>query len=577
MGFEGASYHDVMFKAAHNSEEHRERLAEQLAWDERRPWQGGCSGLELDVAQDGQAWRWSVSHDRYTDRAERQLGAYLDELRGWSDAHPEHRVITVVLDLKSGVRDGAAFAAAFDDYIARSFPVERLYTPGQLMGSAPDLVTGAMRGGWPSLAALRGRFIFCLSGDAPGRWMDDLKETYAATEAGRRLCFADRRLSEHGQRPSTAAGRRVFCNFDFQRVQDWGDETIEWFHRQRGFITRGYLANDARLWGMALGRGVNVIATDRIQGHDWATVGSTPFWPVPRVFWGVETALDALTASAPALAAVAGRLYLAYRGGASTRLHVRAGDGRSWEPGELLADKQGAATSAAPALAVLGGRLALVYRDAGSSALWLARYDGQAWEAPRNITQENGARTDAAPALAALDERLHLVYRGATDSDLWHCQYDGQAWSAPRSITADTGARTATAPALAALGGRLHLVYRGDRTPDLCDLTYDGTRWSTPRSLTEINGARTARAPALAALGDVLHVLYQGQGSTDVWTCCGRDGEWSGQVCVSALNQAGAMDGLGAAALGDTLCVVARARALGDMYGFTLGPVSESG
>ena len=119
------------------------------------------------------------------------------------------------------------------------------------------------------LDELRGRFVLVLSGDEP------TKASYA--RSGRhRLCFADRRVRQGDRRPSVASGDRVF--FNLNATEDWAwDDSMAWFARQPGFITRAYVANSAGLWDRLLAADVNILTTDKVRNHSWARVGDEPF------------------------------------------------------------------------------------------------------------------------------------------------------------------------------------------------------------------------------------------------------------------------------------------------------------
>src|SRR5439155_1237171 len=82
-------------------------LAVQLEWDQGTPSRGACRGVELDLIQDADSWRWSVAHGgSYSNGAEHQLSSYLGQLRQWSLAqNQDHGPILVHLELKN--TDGA--------------------------------------------------------------------------------------------------------------------------------------------------------------------------------------------------------------------------------------------------------------------------------------------------------------------------------------------------------------------------------------------------------------------------------------------------------------------------------------
>lgn len=260
----------VKFKASHNSYERDERpVTEQLTWSNRQPHQAGCRGLELDLQESPNLWSWSVHHDEYQGRADAQFVEHLRHLRTWSHFAPLHDVITITLDLKAQARNRRQFPRYLDATIDEFLGRELLFTPAELMGSAPSLVAGAMASGWPALDDLRGRFVIVLSGDEP------TKAHYAGSGRNR-LCFADLRLSAGDPRPSLTEGDRVF--FNLNATEDWAwNEVLRWFAEQPGFITRAYVANSADLWNRLLAADVNILSTDKVRNHPWAQVGAQPF------------------------------------------------------------------------------------------------------------------------------------------------------------------------------------------------------------------------------------------------------------------------------------------------------------
>lgn len=94
----------------------------------------------------------------------------LREIRAWSLANPEHVPILILLNLKEGGLSwpGAVQAPAFDAAamdridaeIRQVFPEEALVTPDQVQGRHATLREAVGAGGWPRLAAARGRVMF---------------------------------------------------------------------------------------------------------------------------------------------------------------------------------------------------------------------------------------------------------------------------------------------------------------------------------------------------------------------------------------------------------------------------------
>ncbi|UDF05514.1 phosphatidylinositol-specific phospholipase C1-like protein [Asticcacaulis sp. AND118] len=96
----------------------------------------------------------------------------LTQIRDWSDAHPHHVPILIMMNakdgqpsLEGGVKpfdyDARAFDA-LDSEIRSVFGPERLIEPDDVRGTHKTLREGARAGGWPTLEAARGKVFFAL-------------------------------------------------------------------------------------------------------------------------------------------------------------------------------------------------------------------------------------------------------------------------------------------------------------------------------------------------------------------------------------------------------------------------------
>ncbi|MFT7601938.1 MAG: hypothetical protein ACI8TP_004902 [Acidimicrobiales bacterium] len=266
----------VSFKASHNSYDRDELpFTDQIAFDPSQPHQGGCVGLELDLAESPRFWLWSVNHSsEYDGSADRQLVEYLRGLRRWSDRRVEeggHDLVWVTLDLKSTPKNLEGFGDGLDDVLDRELGADRMYLPAELQGGAESLVEGAVAAGWPDVNDLQNRIVVCLSGDEASK-----AAYFEFGDTSARLCFADRSFSPGEPSPSTARGDRVVFNISARSSAPW-QEAVRTFAGQSGFITRLYTLNTEDLWQQALTAGGNILATDKVRNHEWATVGTTPF------------------------------------------------------------------------------------------------------------------------------------------------------------------------------------------------------------------------------------------------------------------------------------------------------------
>ncbi|TPG56389.1 Ca2+-dependent phosphoinositide-specific phospholipase C [Sphingomonas glacialis] len=97
----------------------------------------------------------------------------LGQLRHWSDAHPNHEPIFILVEAKSDALpifpgsttplpfDRAAFAE-MDQSIFDVIGRDHLVTPDEVRGSYPTLEAGVKAQHWPTLSASRGKFVFLL-------------------------------------------------------------------------------------------------------------------------------------------------------------------------------------------------------------------------------------------------------------------------------------------------------------------------------------------------------------------------------------------------------------------------------
>lgn len=158
-------------------------LAEQL--------DRGVRGLELDIYYDPQGGRYAhPSLPAKQRQAMRQPGfkaMHLSDIdyrsncqpfaeclrivRDWSQAHPRHVPILILINAKDGPAapgavqplpfDAVAFDA-LDAEIRAVFPPGSLIEPAQVQGDHPSLRQAVHAGAWPLLAQARGRVLFAL-------------------------------------------------------------------------------------------------------------------------------------------------------------------------------------------------------------------------------------------------------------------------------------------------------------------------------------------------------------------------------------------------------------------------------
>jgi hypothetical protein len=104
--------------------------------------------------------------------------ACLRSVKAWSDAHPDHIPVLILINAKDDSplgNSGAAIAkfdaAAFDALdaeVANVFADDDLITPDQVQGKHATLREAVLAGGWPKLGKARGRVFFALD-EAPDK------------------------------------------------------------------------------------------------------------------------------------------------------------------------------------------------------------------------------------------------------------------------------------------------------------------------------------------------------------------------------------------------------------------------
>jgi hypothetical protein len=130
----------------------------------------GVRSVELDVSNTN---GFAVEHDPFFDDRSNcsPLSACLERLRRWSDEHPGHIPVFVLLEPKD---PSPVFDPVRDDWDARAFrKLDRtvrsvlgpsdLVTPDDVRGDAPTLRKAVLEHGWPKLEDVRGKFVVVLN------------------------------------------------------------------------------------------------------------------------------------------------------------------------------------------------------------------------------------------------------------------------------------------------------------------------------------------------------------------------------------------------------------------------------
>ncbi|MCC6622471.1 MAG: hypothetical protein IT385_14500 [Deltaproteobacteria bacterium] len=140
----------------------------------------GVRHFELDVHRDAVSGEVRVYHIKSADEGTTcaTLADCLGQLRAWSDAHPRHHAIVVLIEPKDdlarlAVRVGGDPAATgellWDGHVADVEPIvraawpDRLLTPAMVQGDAPTLDAAIVGDGWPTIEATRQHLVVVLN------------------------------------------------------------------------------------------------------------------------------------------------------------------------------------------------------------------------------------------------------------------------------------------------------------------------------------------------------------------------------------------------------------------------------
>jgi len=145
-------------------------LAEQL--------DNGARQFELDINFKQPGDPIAVYHLELLDQGTTcmLLTECLQALRGWSEAHPGHHMLYLMLEFKTNYNAvlGPDLMDTLEQEILSVWPREQIVAPDDVQGDAADLSAGLAARGWPTIDASRGKLLIVLHD--PGFWRDKYVE-----------------------------------------------------------------------------------------------------------------------------------------------------------------------------------------------------------------------------------------------------------------------------------------------------------------------------------------------------------------------------------------------------------------
>ncbi len=278
-------YHQITFKASHNSYERDETLSQQPTFNPEQPYNDGCLGLEFDIWRHSSRYTpgrainplyFTVHHDKPNKGG--TLAHHLGEVKNWHNDNPNHPPVLITIDIKSTNGGYNNFHDEIDTYLKMHFGEYLIFKPNQLLyNNNLSLAQNVIESGWPRITSpsMRGKFIFCLSGK--GDW----KTIYGNSGISERYCFSDQERDDDkapgddGYQAPPSTGNFVFFNFNVHNSNrgKWLQSIPLYF--DRNLITRAYVANSEDNFNNCIRAKVSAIATDKIRNHPWAKVSDT--------------------------------------------------------------------------------------------------------------------------------------------------------------------------------------------------------------------------------------------------------------------------------------------------------------
>lgn len=272
-------YNQVRAKASHNSYQRSEGLSDQFAY-----WRIRSLELDLHNGRSGApklVGDWYVYHHSLdTGTSVTTFSQALQLLAGFHAAVPDHEVCTIAIDLKDNF-DDTHTPDQLDELINAALP-GAVYTPAQFLGSNSNLQQSA--GCWPTLAALRGKFVFIMTTgnlDSPDSHLNQYVDN--GLKANVRTGFVAPEISKSAQ--ITAKNYAVWFNMEIANSPALGPQVLA-----AGFMSRGFGGNSQSDWNKGIVGQNHLVGTDKVNSlvDPWARTDNSHGYP----FQGIQVTLD---------------------------------------------------------------------------------------------------------------------------------------------------------------------------------------------------------------------------------------------------------------------------------------------
>ena len=255
------------------------------------------------------------------------------------------------------------------------------------------------------------------------------------------------------------------------------------------------------------------------EGIYWTTTTNGTSWAAQQHVANVGTS------AGPGLAALNTTLYMAWKGiEGDQRIFWSSFNGTHWTPQQLVPN---VASSVGPKLAAFNGRLYMAWKGIdGDPGIYWSTLSGTTWAPQQHISNVG---TAFGPALAVFDNRLYAAWRGEFgDESLWYSSFNGAVWAAQKQIP---GVASREGPMLAVFNNQLYAAWRGEFSDErLWWSTFNGTAWAAQK---QIPGVASSVGPGIAAFDNALYGVWKGEFNDNrLWYSHFNGTSWAAQQAI---------------------------------------------